>query len=145
MHLPVFWCDGKSSFCIVEFGGRIWDLNKAIGSLPAPNLAFARPSGSLPYHLQAHAAAFFLLYVLYRILLQDPVQSVKRAALRRSSYKPFRSVGHEVRRQAIGGSNETNGSRITSLVFSIRNRWQIGSGNLAKQVNLGTIYRWWFS
>jgi hypothetical protein len=47
----------------------------SVGSLPAPNLAFARPSGSLPYHLQASAAVFFLLYVLYRILLQDPVQS----------------------------------------------------------------------
>jgi hypothetical protein len=47
----------------------------SVGSLPALNLTFTWPSGSLPYHLQARAAAFFLLYVLYRILLPDPVRS----------------------------------------------------------------------
>jgi hypothetical protein len=29
MHLPTFWCDGESSFCIVKFGGRIGELNMA--------------------------------------------------------------------------------------------------------------------
>jgi hypothetical protein len=27
--MPTFWCDGESSFCIVEFGSEIWNLNKA--------------------------------------------------------------------------------------------------------------------
>jgi hypothetical protein len=30
MHLPTFWYDRESSFCIVKFGGRIWDLNEAL-------------------------------------------------------------------------------------------------------------------
>jgi hypothetical protein len=30
MHLPVFWCDGESHFCIVKFGHLNWELNKAI-------------------------------------------------------------------------------------------------------------------
>jgi hypothetical protein len=30
MHLPTFWCDGESSFCIVKFGERIGELNKAL-------------------------------------------------------------------------------------------------------------------
>jgi hypothetical protein len=27
--MPAFWCDGESSFCIVEFGGEFGYLNKA--------------------------------------------------------------------------------------------------------------------
>jgi hypothetical protein len=30
MHLPTFWCDGESSFCIIKFRGRIEELNKAL-------------------------------------------------------------------------------------------------------------------
>jgi hypothetical protein len=30
MHLPAFWCNGKSPFCIVKFRGRIWDLDEAL-------------------------------------------------------------------------------------------------------------------
>jgi hypothetical protein len=30
MHLPAFWCDGESPFCIVEFGDEFWNLNEAL-------------------------------------------------------------------------------------------------------------------
>jgi hypothetical protein len=45
MHLPTFWCDGESPFCIVEFGGRIWDLNKGLASGWAAS--FLRPSDGI--------------------------------------------------------------------------------------------------
>jgi hypothetical protein len=30
MHLPTFWCDGESFFCIVKFGGELGELNRGI-------------------------------------------------------------------------------------------------------------------
>jgi hypothetical protein len=38
MHLPTFWCDGKSPFCIVEFEGEFWNLNTAIVEFERKNL-----------------------------------------------------------------------------------------------------------
>jgi 3'-5' exoribonuclease 1 len=49
MHLPTFWCDGESSFCIVKFGenwGTKHDLNLNKGRDSDGHYSTVRPFGS---------------------------------------------------------------------------------------------------
>jgi hypothetical protein len=86
-----FWFVSYNTFCLFEIVGppcmlclHIFPTRALTQDEPRPRVPVWRTfaiclkfgvRAAVQYHLQSHAAALLLLYVLYRILLQDPVQT----------------------------------------------------------------------
>jgi hypothetical protein len=59
MYLPTFWCDGKSSFYIVEFRGELGELNKGLLSLACQFDRFQFPLIAISELVRAVTASRF--------------------------------------------------------------------------------------